>query len=210
MAYIEKYSLTSGGAAYTLEVGFLPDTIEVWNYTKWETDATKVKFYWHKDMTDAYALSELCEDTSANRVLETSNGFTPTDTISVTSNSATVTAITQAANGQVTTSAAHGFAVGDKVRFRQIGGMTQLNDVLAKIVTVPTTTTFTIDVNTSGYDAFAAGSLENKVFDISKTVDASGSYRVTLGSTVMGADGDLLFVECRQADNYSSLGDIDA
>ena len=43
MAMIEKYSLTSGGSAYALEVGFIPETIEIWNYTKWASDGVVAK-----------------------------------------------------------------------------------------------------------------------------------------------------------------------
>jgi len=209
MARMEKYRIQSAGAtAYTLEVGFVPDTVEVWNYTKFETDGTKVKFYWHRDMTAGYALSEICDDTGTNRAIETSNGFTPLETVSIASNKATLNAFTQAVNGQGTTAAAHGFSVGDKIRLRDIGGMVELNDQLVKILTVPATTTFTIDLDTTGYTTFAAGSALNSVEDVSKVVTASGSYRVTLGTTIMGANDDILFVEARQADQYTNIGDV--
>jgi len=76
----------------------------------------------------------------------------------------TVSAITKANPGVVTTSANHGFAVGDFITFRSIGGMTQLADnLLFKVGTIPNATTFQLqnaagtNVNTSGFGTFSAG-----------------------------------------------------
>jgi head-tail adaptor len=48
----------------------------------------------------------------------------------------------------VTTSAAHGFLVNDRVRISSVAGMTNINNVYT-ILTVPLTTTFTISQSTS-------------------------------------------------------------
>lgn len=63
-----------------------------------------------------------------------------------------VTAITKA-NPGVVTSVAHGFSSGDKIRFKNIAGMTQLNNNLYTI-TVLTPDTFSIGVNTTSYTTF--------------------------------------------------------
>lgn len=213
MARMEKFRIQSAGTAYDLEIGFVPDTIEVWNYTKWATDATKVKFYWHRGMTDAYDLSELCEDTSTNHAIDASNGFTVASTMSVTSNRQTVSGITQANPGVVTVSSTADMTSSDKIRFRDIGGMVELNDNLYEVVVIDGTTFRMLDaagddIDTTGYTTFAAGSALNYVFDVSAVVSNSGTYRVTLGTTVVGANDDILFVECRQADNYENKGDV--
>lgn len=68
-----------------------------------------------------------------------------------------MTSISQAANGLVTTGAAHGRAVGDKIFMTGIASMTNMNNRGCTILTVPTATTFTIDENTSGYSAGTGG-----------------------------------------------------
>jgi uncharacterized protein (TIGR02217 family) len=68
----------------------------------------------------------------------------------------TVSGITQAADGEVTTSAAHGFATGDKIKLTDVGGMTQVNGNYYTI-TVTATDKFTLGVNTSAYTAFTSG-----------------------------------------------------
>jgi len=213
MARMEKYRIQSGGAAYSLDIGFEPDTIEVWNYTKWETDTKVVKSYWHKGMTEAYAINEICEDSSANRSISTSNGFTVATTSSVTTNRQTVSGITQANPGVLTVTSTSGWTDGDKVRLRDIGGMVELNDNLYEVVVIDSTT-FSLkdaagdDVDTTGYTTFAAGSCLNYAFNISKKVDNSGTYRVTLGTDVVGANDDVLWVSAWQADNYTNKGDV--
>ena len=69
----------------------------------------------------------------------------------------TVINVTQAANAVVTTSVVHNYTVGQKVRMHvpTVCGMTQLDDVVATVLTTPTAYTFTIDVDTTAYTAFA-------------------------------------------------------
>lgn len=67
-----------------------------------------------------------------------------------------VTAITNAANAQVTTSFAHGYLTGLIVRISVPMlrfGMVQLNNQVGTISVVDTTT-FTIDIDTRNYDTF--------------------------------------------------------
>ena len=209
MSFSNAYRVQSAGVAYTLDIGFEPTRIEVINYTKWATDATKVLFRYYKGMAAGYALSELCEDTSSNRAIEATNGFTVLDTTSFTANKAVVSGVSKANPGVVSTSTVHGFSAGDKVSFHDIGGMVELNNNRYEIGSVPTTQSFTLkDTDTSGFTTFAAGTAMNEVIDISKKIDASGSYRVTLGTTVMGADNDILYVVAYNDDIRSDLGDV--
>lgn len=67
-----------------------------------------------------------------------------------------VTAITQANPGQVTTLLNHGYSNGQVVTFSGLGGMTELNTGNYTI-TVVDEKNFTIGVNTSGYPAFTSG-----------------------------------------------------
>lgn len=72
----------------------------------------------------------------------------------------TILSITAANPGVVTTTVPHGYQVGQEVRFTiptvtaTAYGMTQLNN-LSAIITAVTATTFTININTTGFTAFA-------------------------------------------------------
>ena len=91
----------------------------------------------------------------------------------VTSEDKTVSAVTKANPGVVTTSADHGLSEGDFVTFTNIGGMTQLNGNVYKVGTVGSSTTFNLqdssgtDLNTSSYGTFSAGGSDtvNKLTD---------------------------------------------
>jgi hypothetical protein len=91
----------------------------------------------------------------------------------VTSEDKTVSAVTKANPGVVTTSADHGLSEGDFVTFTDIGGMTQLNGNVYKVGTVGSSTTFNLqdsdgnDLNTSSYGTFSAGGSDkvNKLTD---------------------------------------------
>lgn len=73
-----------------------------------------------------------------------------------------ITAITQATNAQVSV-AAHGYVVGDRVRILAVVGMTQINTYVARVVTVPTAGTFTIDVDTTLFTAYGSAGTTEKV-----------------------------------------------
>ncbi len=69
---------------------------------------------------------------------------------------ATITGITKANPGVVTTSAAHGFSSGTRVPIASVAGMTQVNGNTYTI-TVVDATHFSIGVNTSGYTTYTSG-----------------------------------------------------
>jgi len=76
-----------------------------------------------------------------------------------------ITAITKANPGVITTSTAHGFAIGQSVFIKDVVGMTQLNNNYYVVKTVPTTTTFTLEdsagnvINTTSYSTYVSGGL---------------------------------------------------
>lgn len=74
----------------------------------------------------------------------------------ITTRIPSISAITQANPGQVTTSSAHGLTSNDEVLIKSVSGMTDVNDTIFT-VTVADTTKFTIGVDTSGYDAWTSG-----------------------------------------------------
>ena len=74
----------------------------------------------------------------------------------ITTRIPSVSAITQASPGQVTTSSAHGLATGDEVLIKNVEGMTDVNDTIFT-ATLIDSTNFTIGTDTSGYDAWSSG-----------------------------------------------------
>lgn len=97
----------------------------------------------------------------------------------------TVTGITSADPGVVTTSTAHNFSNGDSVTFDDIVGMSTLN---GKVYTVANVSTYTFELNgedTSGYVAYVSGGIVRKRFaglacpafrsaDVGKFIKAAG------------------------------------
>ena len=90
-----------------------------------------------------------------------------------TSANKTVSGVTKANPGVVTTSTDHGYTEGDFVTFTNIGGMTQLNGNVYKVGTVGSSTTFNLqdasgtNLNTGSYGTFSAGGSDtvNKLTD---------------------------------------------
>lgn len=80
----------------------------------------------------------------------------------------TITGITKANPGVVTTSAAHGYSNGDKVKLIDVGGMTEV-EKMTFIVANKTSTTFELtdvygnNVDTSGYTTYTSGGESHKL-----------------------------------------------
>lgn len=68
----------------------------------------------------------------------------------------TVSGITQANPGVVTTAVAHGYSSGERIHLAGVSGMTQINDTVWAI-TALTTTTFSIPQDTTAFGAYSGG-----------------------------------------------------
>lgn len=90
---------------------------------------------------------------------------------------ATITGITQAANGVVTTSAAHGWSNGDQVFLSGVDGMVEVNNRFFTISGV-TATTFEINVDTTGYSAYTSGGTAGRVFVLSTPYLEADLFRI--------------------------------
>lgn len=173
---IARGNFTATGTAMAAASGYVnlpfrPDFVELWNYTNIKTaGANKV--------TRAWWDSGLLDGTANPTMVEIYNGGTatvfdeiPTGGISTFyaglalqyGAAISVTDISKAANALVTTATPHGYNIGDTVILQQVAigttnDMILLNDVPFTIVTVPSTTTFTIQWNTnqSNYTALTA------------------------------------------------------
>ncbi len=71
-----------------------------------------------------------------------------------------IAGITNAFPALVTTTIDHGYIVGTIVRLdiAPTGGMLQANQKTGMILTIPTLTTFTVDIDTTEFDAFSVPS----------------------------------------------------
>lgn len=77
----------------------------------------------------------------------------------------TISAITKANPGKITTSGSHGYTTGDRLWLAGIGGMTQLNGRFVS-VTVTSGTEFTIGFDTGSFTAFTSGGTAARVYTL--------------------------------------------
>lgn len=91
-----------------------------------------------------------------------------------------ITNITQAASAVVTTSVDHGYAIGQRIKFKVPSGygMTELNNQ-AGVISAVTTSTFTVDIDTSGYTAFAFPTYDDVPFDYALATPAGDGKTAT-------------------------------
>ena len=137
-----------------------------------------------------------------------------------------ITNITAASSAVVTTAINHGYQVGDVVSFRvsQNGayGMTQINGLQGAITAVGSVTTFTVNIDSSGFTAWtwptsanafvqshpvvipvgAAGTSPNYLGD---ATDNAGFKGLILGSAVCGASSDVIHWTASVGTNLGAL-----
>ncbi len=90
--------------------------------------------------------------------------------LDLTETEVNVTGITQATNAVVTVSSVDNLNVGDKVTFWDIGGMTEIEGLTGKILSVDTAAIkITVDINTSGFTAFLAGGAQEVIQFINRS-----------------------------------------
>ena len=112
-----------------------------------------------------------------------------------TGNNLDVTGITRATNGVVTTALAHGFLAGDKIfhRITGVNQMTQLNLVPCTILSVGSPTTYTININTSGFTNWTGGTATGCANQWVTLQVGSGNDRI--GYPIMFMDGTVFISE---------------
>ncbi len=67
-----------------------------------------------------------------------------------------VTAITKAANAQIT-SVGHGLSVGHQVKIENVAGMTEINGLVGTVQSLVDADNFTVDINSSGFSTYTSG-----------------------------------------------------
>ncbi len=173
MAIIRKGTLTvgTGGTAQNLILGFSPSHFRMMNYTKLAATTNGVVIAeWWSDMTNATAyITTTSSSDGTNKITYlSSNGVTPystADSSLYTSTNLTITGISAAANASIT--ATHAFTTDDVgvtvVSFHGIVGMTQMNTLSGIIQSVTSTTSFTVNINSTSFTTYVSGGIANIV-----------------------------------------------
>lgn len=212
MAIVRIGSATATGSALTLNLGFRPDRIRVVNQTKLAAGSGVAVSEFFSSMSNGYALIQTLTAGAPVYTQITSNGFTPfqtADSALFTASNKTVTAITKAANAQVT-STAHGFVAADvgvtSVTFHGVVGMTQINTLTGVIQSIVDANNFTVNINSTGFTTYSSGGIANVITGIPATTTTgfqvyntpllnNGVIGITLGSSVCGSASDVLLYE---------------
>ena len=95
------------------------------------------------------------------------NGRNVNYSATISSTAKTITAITKAANAQITATA-HGFEVGQFVLVASVAGMTQMNNIYHTVASVVDANNFTVSTNSTGYSTYTSGGTATSV-GLSKT-----------------------------------------
>tara|TARA_R110002020_G_scaffold224222_2_gene433699 strand:- start:5290 stop:7797 length:2508 start_codon:yes stop_codon:yes gene_type:complete len=139
-----------------------------------------------------------------------------TYTVGTILNEFSMSAVTQANPGVVTTTAAHNLAVGDDISIKDVKGMTQLNDNYYTVKTVPSSTTFSLadsvgtNLNTSGYTAYSSAGTVTTPDTRFELQDSAGVNLNTSGYGSFSASGNDIINKLtdpllnRGADTYPS------
>lgn len=171
MAIIRKGTLTvaTGGTAQSLVLGFIPSHIRMVNKTKTVGNTNGVQIVeWFNDMVNGSAYVWTTTSGAPTITYTATNGFTPLQTADsslYSSTNLTITGISAAANASITathamTSADVGVTV---VSFHGIVGMTQMNTLSGVVQSVTSTTSFTVNINSTGFTAYTSGGIANIV-----------------------------------------------
>lgn len=216
------YKVQSAGAAYNLTLPFEPDMVEWWNYTKFGTDANNISGVWVNGMPAGDALVIARGTTDLTSTLEATNGLTQlADGTGFADNHRIPTAISAVG---VVTSNGHGLTNGQFVRaldFRstpvaKATGMYGLNNRVFQVSNVAANTfqlfepytNFTVGVDLSAEVAFVSNGVAQFTLigqDL-YTQNPEPVFRVTLGTAIMGADNDVIYIRATKANLYSNLG----
>lgn len=171
MAIVRKGTLTvtTGGAAQNLQLGFVPSYFRMENKTKIVANSNGVQIVeWWDDNANASAY--LWTTTTGAPVISytSTNGVTPYSTADAslyTATNLTITGISKAANASIT--ATHNFTTDDigvtVVTFHNVVGMTQINTLTGVIQSVTSTTSFTVNINSTSFTTYASGGIANVV-----------------------------------------------
>lgn len=225
--------LQSGGVAYDLELPFLPDRFDWFRYTGYGTAGILGQGVWFRDFPagDSLILRSIADNGSTgntSQLLETTNGITNSSTPGGFYNEhLVITGITTATPAVVTTSTNHNLSDNDRVVITKvIGSMASQINNNTYVVRVLTAQTFAL-YDTFGLPITTVGSYTssgqvtksspalgnpaqpvNPAYPHSAIIDYPPTAILTLGTSVMGADNDIIYFTAWQMNNYVNLGDV--
>jgi len=199
MAIIKKgtFTVTTGGAAQNLNLGFIPSYFRARCKTKIVANTNGVQeFEWYDDMANASAYLWTMTTGAPVITYTASGGVTPyaptvgMEWVSLTglppgavSTNLTVTGISKAVNASIT--ATHAFTSADigvtVVTFSGIVGMTQMNTLRGRITGTTSTTSFTVDIDSTSFTTYASGGIANIITGTpSSTTEGSQVFNTSL------------------------------
>lgn len=206
--------LQSAGVAYNLVLPWQADKLEWYNYTKFGTNSNNLQGVWFRDFPAGDALIVARGTTDLTSTLETTNGVTINNVAGgFTDQHRTITGITTATPGVVTTSAAHGLVDADRVVItklagavgQQLNGNTYMVDVLSS-TTFGLYDIYGLPIAVPG--TYTSGGQITRSGENFNTVDNPVTYRLLLGTAVMGADNDVIYFVAYKFNAYFNLGDV--
>ncbi len=227
MAIVRNGSLTvtTGGVAQNLNLGFTPTRFTMWNKTLITAtpSAGVVQAMWLPQLSNGTAwiyTSTVTTGAIALSLLAT-NGITPFTTAlgseyvpltglpaAATSTNLTITAISKAANASIT--ATHAFTSADigvtSVTFHGINGMTQMNTLTGIIQSVTSTTSFTVNIDSTSFTTYVSAGIANIItgvppvtttgFQVYNTPLLNVAFQgLTLGTSLMVNTSDVWLYE---------------
>lgn len=225
--------LQSAGVAYNLTLPFVPDRFDWFRYTGFGTAGVLGQGVWFRDFPagDSLILRSIADNgatANTSQLLETTNGITNATTAGGFYNEhLVITGITTATPGVVTTSANHNLSDNDRVVLTKIIGTAaaQLNNNTYVVRVLSATTfalydTFGIPITVVG--AYSSSGQVTKIGpllgDISQPIlpgvphraiqDFPPTAQLTLGSSIMGADNDIIYFTAWQFNDYVNRGDV--
>lgn len=224
-ANIAIFKLQSAASAYTITLPFAADCIEWWNATAFATNASNLQGIWFADMPTASIqgleitrgttdLSSALLTTTGVDELPDGSGFTATNVVPTAIN-LTTSVVTVAAN----TFTEGQFVRGTNFRSTPVADATGcygLNNRVFQLGAV-TSTTFellepytTVKADLTGETAFVNNGVArfNLIGQSLGTVNPAPTFRYTLGTVVMGADNDIIFIRAMKANQVTNLGDV--
>lgn len=227
MAIVKNGSLSvvSGGAAQNLNLGFIPTRFTMWNKTLTTStpSAGVVQAMWLPPLSNGTAWIYTSTVTSGALALSllATNGITPYQTPNgtefvplsglpsgATNTNLTITGISKATNASIT--ATHAFTSADigvtTVTIHGVQGMTQINTLSGVIQSVTSTTSFTLNINSTSFSTWTSGGIANVItgappytttgFQIYNTpLYNTGFLGLTLGSSLMVNTSDIWLYE---------------
>lgn len=220
--------LISSGLAYDITLPFMPDKFEWFNYTKFGTNTNNIQGVWYRDFPDGDALIISRGTTTLTSTLEGTNGVTDaTDPGGFYNEHLIITGITTASPGVVTTSTNHNLSDNDRVVITKvIGTMASEINNNTYVVRVLSATTFAL-YDTFGLPIAIAGAYSssgqvtksspalgnvaqpvNPAYPHNGIIDYPPTFKLTLGSAIMGADNDVIYFTAWKFNNYVNLGDV--